>query len=67
MHGWATYNSALTNENVTLLANTPFGSGTTPGDLGPLSAGLNADGMFSITIPDGVTADIEFSIDLIDW
>ena len=28
---------------------------------------IQASGAFGITVPDGVTADIEYSIDLIDW
>ncbi len=41
------------------------GGGERPFDL--LDAGFNANGAFTVTIPDGVTADIEYSTNLVDW
>ncbi|MEM7383710.1 MAG: hypothetical protein AAF514_02090, partial [Verrucomicrobiota bacterium] len=32
-----------------------------------MGVGINANGAFGLTLPDGVTADIEFSTDLINW
>jgi len=63
MYGWATYNSALTDENIALLAS-PVEKPRPPA---PMDVGFSADGNFSLTIPDGTTADIEYSQDLQNW
>ncbi len=41
------------------------GGGERPFDL--LDARLNANGAFTVTLLDGVTADIEYSTDLVEW
>lgn len=70
MYGWATYNSALTAENIALLSSSPFG--VDPGGGGDELPALTevsrtADGVFNLTLPDGVSADIQFSVDLQNW
>ncbi len=67
MYGWATYNNALSAEEITTLANTPFGGGT-GGDPGQImQVGIGAGGGLSFTLGDGVTANIEYSTDLLNW
>ena len=66
MYGWATYNTALSAGDVAGLAGSPFPPGREP--LPPLmSVGIDADGAFGLTLPAGVTADVEYSTDLIMW
>lgn len=69
MHGWATYNSALSDDNIAALVNLPFPSGGDPGGRPFVleNVGLNDDGAFTMTIPDGQTANVEYSTDLINW
>ncbi|NCF93903.1 MAG: hypothetical protein GWQ05_23525 [Verrucomicrobiaceae bacterium] len=70
----AVFNRALSAEDVTEvynrgLAGQPLTSGGGGGDPLPdlTAVGFGADGAFSVTLPDGVTADIEYSTDLINW
>ncbi len=44
------------------------GSGPGPDDLPPITnVGLDGDGNVSFNVPDGVTADIQYSVDLLEW
>ena len=73
----AIFNRALSAEDVAEVYNRGLNgqaltSGSGGGGGGERLAGLtaveiNADGAFSATLPDGVTADIEYSTDLINW
>ena len=68
MYGWATYNTALSASDVETLSSTPFPVGSGDDRLPTLeSVGITGNGVFGITLPDGVTADVEYSIDLISW
>lgn len=70
VYGWATYNSALSAEDIAGLVSSPFpmGGETGGGDPAPLgTVTFSADGNFSFDVPDGATYDIEFSEDLIMW
>ncbi|HUF63660.1 MAG TPA: PA14 domain-containing protein [Verrucomicrobiales bacterium] len=68
MYGWATYDTALTGEDIAALAEAP-----PPGDGGevpPIVIGdviVSAGGGIAFTLPDGVTADVEYSRDVIAW
>ncbi len=44
-----------------------YGRGAPTPDIVLTDVGINANGVFGLTLPDGVSADIEFSTDLIDW
>ena len=70
------YNRALSDDEVTALfqnPGTPIGAEVVPpvttDDRLPAleNVGIGASGAMSVTIPSGVTADIEYSTDLIDW
>ncbi|MFT4638116.1 MAG: hypothetical protein ACI8T1_001434 [Verrucomicrobiales bacterium] len=69
----AVWSQALTEADVIALANSSAvpGPATDPVDSGPLapiaSIGFDADGNIVLTIPEGETAHIEFSIDLLSW
>ncbi len=49
------------------LAGVPSGGGGGERLFDLLDAGLNANGAFTVTIPDGLTSDIEYSTNLVDW
>ena len=71
----AIFNRALSTDEVTDVYNRGLNGQTLtaggPGPEGPLPSltniGIQASGAFGITVPDGMTADIEYSTDLIDW
>lgn len=39
----------------------------TPEGIVLTDVGINANGVFGLTLPDGESADIEYSTDLINW
>ena len=70
----AIFNRALSTDEVTDVYNRGLsgeslgggGDGRVP--LPPLeNVGITANGVFGLTIPDGVTADVEYSTDLQNW
>ncbi len=69
MNGWATYNEALTAEQIAALATTPFpeGDGGPGPELMDLTNVQRTANGFSFSLTEGVTADIEYSTDLTGW
>ena len=71
MHGWASYNTALSEADVLALSTTPFPGGNDGGLVDPgnapdiSSVNFTGDGL-SLSLPEG-TFDIEFSTDLENW
>ena len=64
----AIHNVAATADYLAGRAALIPGGGTTDPRPAPLmDVGFNADGAFSATLPDGVTGDVEYSVDLIEW
>ena len=69
------FSEAITQTDIQFLANGGrYGVGGGGGPVTPVerftileNVGLDADGAFGVSLPDGVTADIEYSIDLIEW
>ncbi len=68
MNGWATYNEALTAEQIATLVTAPFPVGPVNGpvltDLTDVQRSVSG---FSFSITEGVTADIEYSSDFMGW
>ena len=71
MHGWASYNTALSEADVLALSTTPFPGGNDGGLVDPgnapdiSSVNFTGDGL-SLSLPEGAF-DIEFSTDLENW
>ncbi len=67
MYGWAAYDTALSEEAIAILADTPFDEREVPGDA-PSITGVSrtAEGL-ALQLPDGVTYDVEYSTDLQTW
>ena len=70
----AVFNRALSAAEVTDVYNRGLaGEALTSGGGGSdrpatlQNVGITASGVFGVTLPDGVTADIEYSTDLINW
>ena len=68
------YSRALTGDEVAQLFGNPgtilSGDPTTPGGDGlPVlqGVGITENGIFTLTVPEGITADVEYSTDLIQW
>ena len=66
------FDSALSDEDILAdFVAAAEGYGVAIGPVDPLpdleNVGITENGVFGVTIPDGVTADIEYSIDLLNW
>jgi hypothetical protein len=67
---WRVFDSALSDEDVLAdfeASAEGFGRVTLGDPFTLENVGITANGVFGVTIPDGVTTDIEYSTDLIDW
>lgn len=71
MHGWASYNTALSDEDIAVLADSPFvhGDPVDPPQEDPVIAGVErgADGSLQLALPPGFSGAIEYSVDLQSW
>lgn len=67
LYGWATYNSALTAEDIAVLATTPFPEGTpTPGSLAEIRTVAKTSSGFQVGLSED-PVDLEYSTDLVSW